>query len=156
MEPCFTWYFLLLTNLCFAVDPLLNQFSTNEDLDKYYFEAGFSYKEIIRFLLIFHGLPLYVWHLHRPLRKKALFRRYNFTSTNSFIRAVRKILEGSGANFGYRAIHQKLRMEGVTTYREAARLIIETLDPEGIKLRTNHRLKRRKFIPPRTKLYVAY
>ena len=77
-----------------------------------------------------------------------LFRRYNFTSTNSVIFAVRKILEGSGANFGYRTVHQKLRMEGVTTSRETVRLIIKTLDLEGVKLRTTHRLKRRKFISP--------
>ena len=64
--------FLLFTNPCFSVDPLLNQFSSNEDLAKYYFEAGFSYKEIIRFLLIFHGLPISVRHLHRFLRKKGL------------------------------------------------------------------------------------
>ena len=86
--------FLVFTNSCLAVDPLLNQFSRNEDLAKYYFEGGFSYKEIIRFLLIFPGLPISVRHLHRLLRKKGLLRRYNFTSTNSGILAVRKILEG--------------------------------------------------------------
>ena len=140
--------FLMFTNPCFAVDPLLNQFSTNVDLAKYYFEARFSYKEIIRFWLIFYGLPISALHLHRLLRKKDLFRRCNFTSTNSVILAVRKILERSGANFGYRVVHQKLRMEGVTTSRETVRLIIKTLDPVGVKLRTAHRLKRRKFISP--------
>ena len=138
----------LFTNPCVAVDPLLNQFSTNEDLAKYYFEAGFSYKEIIRFLLMFHGLTISARHLHRLLRKKGLFRRYNFASTNSVIPAVRKMLKGSGANFGYRAVHQKLRMEGVTTSHEMVRLIMKTLDPEGVKLRTAHRLKRRKSVSP--------
>ena len=139
---------LLFTNPCVVVDPLLNQFSTNEDLAKYYFEAGFSYKEIIRFLLMFHGLPIPVQHLHRLLRKKGLFRKHNFAITNSVILAVQKISEGSGANFGYCAVHQKLRMEGVTTSREMVRLIMKTLDPEGVKLRTAYRLKRRKFISP--------
>ena len=58
---------LLFTNPCFAVDPLLNQFPTNEDLAKYYFEVRFPYKKIVRFLLIFHGLPISVQHLHRLL-----------------------------------------------------------------------------------------
>ena len=39
-------------------------------------------------------------------------------------------------------------MEGITTSRETVRLIIKTLDPEGVKLRTAHRLKRREFISP--------
>ena len=56
--------------------------------------------------------------------------------TNSVILAVRKTLEESGANFGCRAVHQKLRMEGATTSREMVRLIIKTLYPEGVKLRT--------------------
>ena len=97
---------------------------------------------------MFHELPISVWDFHRLLRKKGLFRRYNFTSINSVILAVRKILEGSGANFGYRAVRQKLRVEGVITSRETVRLIIKTLNPEGVKLRTDHRLKRRKFISP--------
>ena len=97
---------------------------------------------------MFHGLPTSVRHLHRLLRKKGLFRRFNFASTNSVILAVRKILEGSGANFVYRAVHQQLRMEGVTTSREMVRLIMKTLDPEGVKLRKAHWLKRRKFISP--------
>ena len=138
----------LSTNPCFAVDPLRNQFSTNEDLAKYYFEAGFSYKEIIRFLLMFHGLRISVRHLHRLFRKKGLFRRYDFASTNSVFLDVQKILEGSGANFAYRAVHQKLKMEGVTTSREMVRLIMKILHPERVKLRTAHRLKRRTFISP--------
>ena len=97
---------------------------------------------------MFHGFPTSVRHLHRLLRKKGLFRRFNFASTNSVILAVRKILEGSGANFVYRAVHQQLRMEGVTTSREMVRLIMKTLDPEGVKLRKAHWLKRRKFISP--------
>ena len=138
----------LFTYPCVTVDPLLNQFSTNEDLAKYCFEAEFSYKEIIRFLLMFHGLTISARHLHRFLRKKGLFRRYNFASTNSVILAVRKTLKGSGANFGYSAVHQKLRMEGITTSHEMIRLIMKTLDPEGVKLRTAHRLKWGKFISP--------
>ena len=97
---------------------------------------------------MFLGLPIADRHLQRLLRKKGLFRRYNLTSTNSVILAVQKILRGSSANFGYRAVHQKLRMEGVTTSHETVRLIIKSLDPKGNKSRTGHRLKRRKFISP--------
>ena len=81
---------------------------------------------------MFHGLRIFVRNLHRLLRKKGLFRRYNFASNNSVILDVQKILEGSGANFAYHTVHQKLRMEGVTTSREMVRLIMKTLDPERV------------------------
>ena len=49
---------------------------------------------------------------------------------------------GSGENFGYRTMHQKLRMKGVVTNRETVRLIIKTLDPLGVGLKKSHKLKR--------------
>ena len=52
---------------------------------------------------------------------------------------------GSGENFGYRTMHQKLRMKGVVTNRETIRLIIKTLDPLGVGLRKSHKFKRRMY-----------
>ena len=52
---------------------------------------------------------------------------------------------GSGENFGYRTMHQKLRMKGVVTNRETVCLIIKNLDPLGVGLRKSHKLKRRMY-----------
>lgn len=130
-----------------AVDPLRHE-TSKEGLARYYFQAGYSYQEIITFMLLYHGISVSVRHLHRLLRKNQLFRRFNHTSVNNVIMEVRKILEGSGSNFGYRALHQKLRLNGIITNREIVRFIVKTLDPEGVQLRTAHRLKRRLFISP--------
>ena len=94
------------------------------------------------FLATFHGINLTLRHLHRLLREQNLFRRYHFTNLNDIVEVIQKEMLGSGENFGYRTMHQKLRMKGVVTNRETVRLIIKTLDPLGVGLKKSHKLKR--------------
>ena len=42
-------------------------------------------------------------------------------------------------------MHQKLRAKGFTVDRESVRLIIKSIDPESVELRTSHRLVRRVY-----------
>ena len=55
---------------------------------------------------------------------------------------------GSGENFGYRTMHQKLRMKGLVTNRETVRLNTKTLDPLRVGLRKSYKLKRRMYTSP--------
>ena len=114
-----------------------------EELIKCYFQSGFSHSEILVFLATFHGINLTLRHLHRLLQEQNLFRRYHFTNLNDIIEVIQKEMLGSGENFGYRTMHQTLRVEEVVTNRETVCLIIKTLDPLGVELRKSHRLKRR-------------
>ena len=118
---------------------------SREELTKCYFQSGFSYLEILVFLATFHGINLTLRHLHRLLREQSLCRRYHFTDLNVIIEVIQKKLLGSGKNFGYRTMHQKLRMKRVVTNCETVRLIINTLDPLGVGLRKSHKLKRRMY-----------
>ena len=110
---------------------------------KCYFQSGFSYSEILVFLATFHGTNLTLRHLDRLLQEQNLFRCH-FTNLNDIIEVIQKEMLGSGENFGYRIMHQKLRMKGVVTNRETVRLIIKTLDPLGV-IRKSHKLKRRMY-----------
>ena len=97
------------------------------------------------FLATFHGIDLTLRHLHRLLREQKLFRRYHFKNLNDIIEVIQKEMLGSGENFVYRTMHQKLRMKGVVTNRETVCLITKTLDPLEVGLRKWHKLKRRMY-----------
>ena len=116
---------------------------SREELIKCYFQHGFSYSEIFEFLATFQGINLTLRHLHRLFREQNLFKRYHFTNFNDIVEVIEKEVLGFGENFGYRTMHQKLRMNGVVTDRETVRLIIKTLDLLGVGLRRSHKLKRR-------------
>ena len=43
-------------------------------------------------------------------------------------------------------MHLKARAAGLVVDRETIRLVMKAMDPEGVSLRTTHKLKRRKYI----------
>ena len=137
--------FLNFNQLSLSVDPQSLIGLSREELVKCYFQSGISYSKILVFLATFHGINLTLRHLHRLLREQNLFRRYHFSNLSGIIEVIQKQMLGSGENFGYRTKHQKLRMKGIITNPETVRLIIKTLDPLGVELRTSHKLKRRMY-----------
>ena len=63
---------------------------------------------------------------------------------NYVLREVQKeISQKAGRCFGYRLMHQKLRLMGCNVDRETVRLCIKAVDPEGVKDRARHKLIRR-------------
>ena len=77
------------------------------------------------------------------LRGLNLFRRKNKSPINAVIEFIHKNLMESGSCFGYRVMHNKLLTHGYVVDRETVRIIISSLDPEGVQLRTANRLRRR-------------
>ena len=59
--------------------------------------------------------------------------------------AVRKELEDSGSNIGYRRVWDHLRRNGIIAPRDDIRKIILNLDATGVELRKRRRLTRRKY-----------
>ena len=118
---------------------------SREEAIKEYFHSGFSYEEICCLLQSRHGFTFSLRQLHRILRKNNLFKRKNKSPLNSVMDFVSKELQGSCSGFGYRMMHQKLRKDGYVTDRETTRLILKALDPEGVTLRLNRRLRRRVY-----------
>ena len=57
--------------------PLQLQNHGREELIKQYFNRGFSYEEILKFLSSQHDIVLSKRHLHHLLRQEELFRRKN-------------------------------------------------------------------------------
>ena len=61
-----------------------------------YFKLGISYKEIIAFLFLTHGIVLSLRQLKRILRNRGLFRRRNawYSNYEEVIRAIEIELQG--------------------------------------------------------------
>ena len=77
--------------------------------------------------------------------RKKHHRRKEKASLNCLIEHVSNIIKNIGSNFGYRMVHQKLRQKGLVCDRETVRLIVLSLDPEGVDLRSKHKLIRRTY-----------
>ena len=115
-------------------------------LIEHYFHLGFDYSEILGFLLLCHGIQISLRQLKRILSAKGLYRRRAYSSSVDVITAVERELEGSGRLLGYRQMHQRLRCHyGFTVDRHSVRLILKTLDPDGVEQRSRRRLIRRQY-----------
>ena len=146
--------FVLSGTRCDAPQPYM-PFEYNGDLDastsreqliQEYFFLGFSYIEILEFLLIYHNISISMRHLHRLLREMGLRRRLPNTKWNEIIYAIEKELAGPGRNLGYRGMQARLRLyHGLVVDRETVRQILKFVDPEGVSARRRRRLKRRKY-----------
>ena len=118
-----------------------------DEFIKNHFLLGFSYNEIIALLEIKQGIDISIRQLHRILRKYNLFRRKSKSSVDSFINFVDNEISNTSANrFGYRSMHQKIRLSGLITDRETVRLVLKNLDPDGVEERSRQKLRRRNYV----------
>lgn len=114
-----------------------------------YFNNGFTYLEIIEMLRSRHGISKSLSTLKRYLKKHGLRKRalqVNRSNLRDVRDAIQEELNGSGRNLGYRRIHKALLSKGFICRRDDVRSIILQLDREGVDLRRNRRLNRRKYV----------
>ena len=125
-----------------------------ESLIKYYFQRGFTYQEIILFLVKRHNIEISYSTLLRRMKLYGLSRRNFFAKNESeeiFERARNRIIEminGPGSSGGYRSVWHSLEMEGLRMPRVVVQDLLKELDPDGVKARKAHRLKRRVYRNP--------
>lgn len=123
--------------------------SGNIERDVYierYFNLGMDYDEILILLVAAHNIQLSLRQLKRILLKKGLRRRKNQSDPEAIVSAIEQELKRSGRLLGYRQMHQKLRLDyGLVLSRETVRTALASLDPEGVSLRSRHKLKRRQY-----------
>jgi hypothetical protein len=81
-----------------------------------------DYAEILMLLVAAHGIQLSLRQLKRILLRKGLRRRKNHSDPEVIVAAVEQELS-----------------------RETVHTTLASLDPEGVSLRSRHRLKRRKY-----------
>ena len=131
---------------CYGInDPIKMENFSREQIITHYFHSGLSYTEIISFLFVYHGIQTTLRQLNRILRKLGLFRRKCKASITSVISAIQTELASSSSSFGYGMMHQKLREKKLVIDRETVRIAMRSLNPEGVTVRSRHRLQRRVY-----------
>ena len=84
--------------------------------------------------------------LKRVLKSRKLRRRENASRITEVINAVGEEFRGSGNSIGYRQMYQRVLVDhSLVVARETVRIILKTLDPEGVLLRSRHRFRRRTY-----------
>ena len=126
----------------------LFQVSNMADVDeiiKEYFIHGYKYKEILSMMLTVHGLSLSIRQLHRKLRNLNLYRKRNQSSIEEGTEFIEQQLAGSGSSVGYRQMHQRCTIYGLTISRKNVSNIMRALDPVGVENRRRRCLRRRQY-----------
>ncbi|KAE8577806.1 hypothetical protein XENTR_v10023069 [Xenopus tropicalis] len=116
-----------------------------ETVLQFYFRLGLSNNEILTILAHGHGVIISYRTLKRLCRKLGLYRRKNYTDIADVIDFIQSEMEGSGQMQGYRWLHLRLIQRGFVVTQKTVRQIIAAIDPEGVCLRTAHRLRRRRY-----------
>lgn len=114
------------------------------DLIKKYFFKGWTYATIQKALDVKHNITLCLRQIKNILRQHGLSRRssYNVDEVISFIK---RQLELSGQQHGYRFMHVLCKQNGFKISRDDVYEIMKVLDPGGLHLRKRRRLIRRRY-----------
>jgi len=116
-----------------------------------YIHDGFSYLEIIELLRVQNHCNISLSTLKRFLKSNGIFRRplENRRDTRDAIRqAITEEINGTGSTMGYRRMHKALLNRGLICRREDIRKEMRNIDPDGVALRKNRHLQRRKYQSP--------
>ncbi len=129
------------------IPSIVNDHLGRSDLIKRYCELGFSYKEVLFFLAMYHGIRLSLRHLKRLIKNLGRKRRVNPSDLRDVISAINEELSKSGDTAGYRQMTQRLQVDHqLVVGRETVRELLKICDPEGVERRSKHRLKRRRYV----------
>lgn len=138
------WLYLILLPSASVLAVLSND--ERDVVITYYYGQGYTYKEICGFLLFSHNTVLSLRKLKRILKRLQLRRRNVPCSLPDILRALYKLYERGFGECGYRTIWRLLKTStGVHATQEAVRRVLKIIDPEGVRLRAHHRLRRRTY-----------
>ena len=92
-----------------------------------------------------HNTNVSLRSLHRILRAKSLHRRRRAINMQDIMTEIMDEIRSNGSGKDYRAMHQDLTRKGFAVDKDSVRLALKELDPEGVALRSRHKLRRRKY-----------
>ena len=121
---------------------------TCDDLITQYFRQGFAYQKILLLLAKYHGIEISLRTLNSKLRLLGLRRRNNDYDLNLVRQRIQHEIDGPGSSAGYRSIWHTLQMEGNQVPRETVRVLVNELDPDGVRERRAKTLRRRTYHTP--------
>ena len=115
-----------------------------DDVVRICHSIGLKQREIVSVLSTQFGYVISLRHLRRILRKLNL-RRGNISSIVDVAEFISEILNTSGQQQGYRLMHLRCTLSGLSVGMHNVRQLLKILDPEGVQLRRRRRLIRRRY-----------
>ena len=115
------------------------------DIITSYFRLGLSQNDILFSLAVNHGIVISVRTLKRILHRAKLYRRKKHSTVRDIVSFIQEEIGRSGGLFGYRWMHTKCLQSGLSVSRNEVAIIMQTLDPDGVALRRQRKLRRRKY-----------
>ena len=125
--------------------PSPNNLNDKSSLVERYFWNGFQCSEIMDLMSNLHNTNMSLHSLHRILRARGLRRRGRSINIQDIMTEIMNEIRSNGSDKGYRAMHQTLTRKGFAVDKDSVRLALKELDPEGVPLRSRHKLHRRKY-----------
>ena len=120
-----------------------------EEAIRYYFRRSYDYNAILEFLDKYHDIRMSKRTLLNRLRDYGLNRRNRNVDEDLLRDHINRELQGSGNLLGYRAMWRRLHLKyDINVPRSAVEELMREIDPEGVRSRKAHRLKRRKYSNP--------
>ena len=110
-----------------------------DELLRYYFQKGFSYKNILLFLSKYHDTEMSMRSLQQRLHGMGLKRRNISYNIQEIRQEIVTNLNGLGCS-GYRSHWHALRLKGIQVPRRVVEELCLELDPFGCHERKAHRL----------------
>jgi hypothetical protein len=120
-----------------------------EEAIRYYFRRSYDYNAILEFLDKYHDIRMSKRTLLNRLRDYGLNRRNRNVDEDLLRDHINRELQGSGNLLGYRAMWRRLHLKyDINVPRSAVEELMREIDPEGVRSRKAHMLKRRKYSNP--------
>nr|XP_023666802.1 uncharacterized protein LOC111843432 [Paramormyrops kingsleyae] len=111
-----------------------------------YFNAGHSYDVIVDMMYSLHGVNISLRCLKTKLKEAGLYRRKDYSSTNTVRSAIRLELRGPGQLFGYRTMWQVLKQKyNLRVKRDDVMVFLRELNSQGCERRARRRFVRRTY-----------
>ncbi|PJE77353.1 hypothetical protein CI610_03725 [invertebrate metagenome] len=127
-------------------DIFINDDSNLDEMVTFYFNDGYTYYEILGFLLIHHDVVLSLRQLKRILRRQRLRRSNAGAPARDVIRGIRRLRDAGLIDVGYRTVWKLLNTRcGLRVTQFMIRHALRLIDNEGVNNRRSHRLRRRLY-----------
>ena len=119
-----------------------------EEIVRYLFHLGYEYEEIIEMVSTRYDIHMSLGTLKRRLTKWNPSRKNVQYNINTVESAIRELLNGSNSLLGYLSIWHTIRLKGIAVPRIVVQELMKEIDPEGVKHRKRHKLRRREYYCP--------
>ena len=125
--------------------PSPNNLNDKTSLVERYFWDGFQYSVYMDFMSDSDKINMNLRSLHRILRARALHRSGRSINMQDIMAVIMDQIRRNESDKSYCTMCQALTRKGFDVDKDSVTCTLKELDPEGVALRSRHKLRRRKY-----------